>query len=268
MIIAYTSDLHGVEHLYGSFFAKVGEMSPHVVLLGGDVGPKAVGSVESLARVQRQFWMEYLLPNLRKLSCQIGFILGNDDARCVLADIERLAPPNVFSLHKKIIKLDKCYVGGYSFTNRLPFRFKDWEKPEVVGDPPLSDPKFDLRTMPREEGTLFDDFSVLEKDRHSREAIWMIHVPPYNTALDVIHDYRHVGSKVVRSFIERVQPPLALHGHIHESPVMSGRWSDKIGHTWCCNAGSNPFDNQGWMILVDTQNPEKSKREALHEVKR
>jgi len=42
-----------------------------------------------------------------------------------------------------------------------------------------------------------------------------------------------VGSTAVRHFIERVQPMLSLHGHIHESPGYI-----RIGRTLCINAGS------------------------------
>jgi Icc-related predicted phosphoesterase len=42
-----------------------------------------------------------------------------------------------------------------------------------------------------------------------------------------------VGSSAVRAVIERVQPLLALHGHIHESPGHV-----RIGRTLCINAGS------------------------------
>ena len=46
-----------------------------------------------------------------------------------------------------------------------------------------------------------------------------------------------VGSAAVRTAIERHQPPLALHGHIHES-----RGAVKIGRTLCINPGSEYND--------------------------
>jgi len=42
-----------------------------------------------------------------------------------------------------------------------------------------------------------------------------------------------VGSKSIRDAIEKHQPLLGLHGHIHES-----RGSFKIGRTICVNPGS------------------------------
>jgi Icc-related predicted phosphoesterase len=44
---------------------------------------------------------------------------------------------------------------------------------------------------------------------------------------------RPVGSKACRKVIERSQPLLGLHGHIHES-----RGTFKLGKTMCINPGS------------------------------
>lgn len=79
-------------------------------------------------------------------------------------------------------------------------------------------------------------------------AVFNLHPPPYGTALDpaprldenlqvvtssgaTVMD--HVGSKAVTSVIERHQPLLSLHGHIHES---AGRVL--IGRTTAINPGS------------------------------
>ncbi|MDH5754496.1 MAG: metallophosphoesterase [Candidatus Bathyarchaeota archaeon] len=79
-------------------------------------------------------------------------------------------------------------------------------------------------------------------------SIFNFHAPPYQTKLDeaplldddlnpVIQGGRvvmvPVGSKAVRKVIEKYQPFLGLHGHIHEA---SG--SMKIGKTYCVNPGS------------------------------
>jgi Icc-related predicted phosphoesterase len=84
--------------------------------------------------------------------------------------------------------------------------------------------------------------------RNVKEATFNFHAPPYQTKLDeaplldkdlnpVIQGGNvamvPVGSKAVRKVIEKHQPFLALHGHIHEA---SG--SMKIGRTHCVNPGS------------------------------
>jgi len=83
------------------------------------------------------------------------------------------------------------------------------------------------------------------------KCIFNIHVPPYDSTIDsaplvdasttpphyVLHDgmpqFIGAGSTAVRSAIEKYQPFLALHGHIHES-----RGVFKLGSTLCINPGS------------------------------
>ena len=69
--------------------------------------------------------------------------------------------------------------------------------------------------------------------------------------MDIIADGAHVGSKAVMEFIENKQPPLTLHGHIHESPKMSGSWKDKIGKTICVNVGSSYPEDKLNCVVID-----------------
>ena len=81
------------------------------------------------------------------------------------------------------------------------------------------------------------------------QAVWNIHVPPHDSQLDtaaeldadfnmvLVGRQPHlipVGSSAVRDAIERYQPLVALHGHIHESPGAT-----RIGRTLCLNPGSD-----------------------------
>lgn len=82
-----------------------------------------------------------------------------------------------------------------------------------------------------------------------RPAIFNLHVPPYDTGLDLAPSIDKelrarstggqpelvpVGSIAVRELIDRWQPLVSLHGHIHES-----RNTAKIGRTICINPGSD-----------------------------
>jgi len=81
-------------------------------------------------------------------------------------------------------------------------------------------------------------------------SIFNIHVPPYDTPIDLAPELDatlrpkmsgteggfkmvHVGSTSVRKVIDKYQPLLGLHGHIHES-----RAAVKLGRTTCINPGS------------------------------
>jgi Icc-related predicted phosphoesterase len=82
-----------------------------------------------------------------------------------------------------------------------------------------------------------------------KDAIFNLHCPPFHSGLDAAPqldatlkpvvrgghiEMVPVGSTAVRQAIERFQPLLGLHGHIHECRAMK-----KIGRTMCINPGSD-----------------------------
>jgi len=88
--------------------------------------------------------------------------------------------------------------------------------------------------------------AMISKLKDPKNAVFDIHVPPYKSGLDeapeLDKDLRPVlagnsmipvGSKALREAIEKNQPLLGLHGHIHE-----GRGTTRIGKTLCINPGS------------------------------
>jgi len=78
-------------------------------------------------------------------------------------------------------------------------------------------------------------------------AVFNLHVPPFGSGLDIcakldtsvdppkplVGAESNAGSTAVRAVIERYQPAISLHGHIHESSGIV-----KIGRTVCINPGS------------------------------
>ena len=58
------------------------------------------------------------------------------------------------------------------------------------------------------------------------------HPPPCDTTLDRTSRGRHVGSKALRTFIDRKQPHLVICGHIHEA-----RGMEKLDRTTVVNCG-------------------------------
>ena len=91
------------------------------------------------------------------------------------------------------------------------------------------------------------EFARLDTDDYSN-VLCNFHDPPFNSGLDtaptLTEDFKvakagamellgPVGSKSVRAVIEKYQPLLGMHGHIHESVGYR-----KIGETLCVNPGS------------------------------
>src|SRR2546425_1558227 len=103
------------------------------------------------------------------------------------------------------------------------------------------------RDIPDEDLALFIE-TMASQLKVPERAVFNIHVPPYSTGLDIAplltDDLKPivvgsdiatgpVGSKAVRAAIERYQPLVSLHGHVHESRAVI-----KLGRTTCINPGS------------------------------
>ena len=128
---------------------------------------------------------------------------------------------------------------------------------------------------PREESEdeLYERLDALAKQvRDPRRAVFMIHVPPYDSGLDTapILDENlrptisagdvlrgPVGSTAVRRIIETYQPVLSVHGHIHEAGG-----ERRIGDTLCINPGSeaNAGILRGYLIDIGGKGIELAQR--------
>jgi uncharacterized protein len=101
---------------------------------------------------------------------------------------------------------------------------------------------------------------IVSKMQSYDKAIFTIHVPPYDTGLDLAIwldeklKYQHygqpiegpVGSHAVFKLIDKYQPLLSLHGHIHES-----RCFYKLGRTICFNPGSEYSEGTLRGVLIN-----------------
>ena len=128
---------------------------------------------------------------------------------------------------------------------------------------------------PREESEdeLFARLDALaEQVREPRRAIFMIHVPPHDSGLDeaplLDENLRPtisagdvlrgpVGSTAVRRIIEKYQPVLSVHGHIHESGG-----ERRIGETLCINPGSEANHGilRGYLVDIGKKGVELTQR--------
>jgi Icc-related predicted phosphoesterase len=128
---------------------------------------------------------------------------------------------------------------------------------------------------PREETEeqLFDRLDALAQQvKDPRRAIFMIHVPPHDSGLDeaplLDENLRPtisagdvlrgpVGSTAVRQIIEKYQPALSVHGHIHESGG-----ERRIGDTVSINPGSEANHGilRGYLIDIGKKGVELAQR--------
>jgi Icc-related predicted phosphoesterase len=118
------------------------------------------------------------------------------------------------------------------------------------------------RDVPEEELTRRLEAMVAQVSDMSR-CILNSHVPPYSSGIDEAPlldaelrpqigmegvEMVPVGSQAVREAIEKYQPMLGLHGHIHE-----GRGTAMIGGTLCINPGSEYSEGvlRGALVTVN-----------------
>lgn len=112
-----------------------------------------------------------------------------------------------------------------------------------------------------EEELLREITCQIEQLKDVRNAIFNLHVPPYGSKLDDApqldanlvpvdagRTYVPVGSTAVRKAIEKYQPLLGLHGHIHEAKGQA-----QIGRTVCLNPGSTYGEGMlsGYLVTLD-----------------
>jgi Icc-related predicted phosphoesterase len=266
MQFIYATDLHGNETAYGDLFNLAEEREVGGVVFGGDILPMPA-SIDSFASGQRAFMTSFLRPAIEdfrsRTATEIYLMLGNDDAAVCVDELELLERGGLAKyIHMRMHEFGDLFIYGYSFVPLTHFGIKDWEKYDTTDQvsPRMAFPPFftreggitqiDVEKDIRPRGTIEDDFENILSETNPSKTIYVTHTPPYGTALDIIFDGRHVGSKPLRSFIEKTQPSLTLHGHIHESPSRSGRIFDKIGNTICVNPG----DSKGGLnaLLLDT----------------
>lgn len=77
--------------------------------------------------------------------------------------------------------------------------------------------------------------------------ILVTHNPPHGTKLDKTETGEHVGSKVIKEFIQKNKPTLAISAHIHEAGG-----SDKLGETTLFYPGV-AYDGFYGLVYIDKE---------------
>jgi Icc-related predicted phosphoesterase len=258
MKLLYTSDLHGEIHLYNELLALAIASSSEIMMIGGDLLPSfpPTKRYEDMVPNQKTFIDQFLSPLLKRVRettsvQQIFLIPGNWDLGYPYLFEDSME--DIVDLSQRCYRLKNGYeLIGYPFVPPTPFRPKDYEKmddPEASW-PPQKNPSYirssdqidrltpiDPFVYLRGRETIEDDLNHLPKPLHLKKTIYMMHSPPFGTRLDLIQGGKSAGSRSIKTFIEKHQPLLTLHGHIHESPALSGVYLDRTGETLSINPG-------------------------------
>jgi len=202
---------------------------------------KRTAIINQLAEQSVERWMSIAEQKLSGTDIKLYVTGGNDDEFAI----------------DEVIKKSKCVIyaegqverldGGHEmistgYGNRTP-----WQCPRDITEEEL--------------GQKIEQ--IASKVQDMKNCVFNLHVPPFDSRLDDAPELDEnlrikyagtklvpVGSTAVRQAIEKYQPLLALHGHIHES-----KGSCKIGRTLCLNPGSTYTDGilQGLLIEIDSK---------------
>ncbi len=270
------SDIHGNEVKFRKLCGYIRLHLPEAVFIAGDILPNYyVTDPEVYIKDFLKPLFTDLKEELNQNYPDIYLIPGNDDAAVSCEYFELLEVKELlYFVNNEIISKKDYSVIGYPYIPPTPFLLKDWEKYDVSRYLPRNtvSPEEGLRTINipanlQRYSTIIDDLNILSEEIEDfKKTICLFHSPPYETNLDKIYgknihgqiEIMSVGSIAIRRFIEKHQPLITLHGHIHESSEISGNWQDKIGETYCFNTAYNGSELA--VIQFDTDDLENSKR--------
>jgi uncharacterized protein len=175
-------------------------------------------------------WLDFAEKKLNGTNIQCFVMPGNDDPAIVT---------DILKESSRVINPDGCVcpidenrtLVGCGYSNPTP-----WDSPRECSEEDL------LQKLEK----------LMQTVKNPSGCILCAHVPPYNSTLDEAPrlskdlqvqstggqvEFAPVGSTAVRDIIEKYQPLLGLHGHIHEVHAVK-----KLGNTVCINPGSDYGD--------------------------
>ncbi len=276
-IAFFASDLHGSAARYRALWARALAEKPAVIFLGGDLLPADIlhrgddGDPEG-------FLARGFLELRRALggATRVLAVLGNDDPAATLPAFERAEARGAWELvHMRRVLLFDRPVYGYGCVPPTPFALKDWERYDLnrYAPPGSVPPDEGWHSVPMDERvmrfrTIHRDLDHLTGVDDLGRAVLLFHTPPHDTQLDLAGEdparaplSDHVGSLAVRQLIDRRQPWLTLHGHIHGSPRRSGAWKQRLGRTTMLSAAHDGPELA--LIRLDLDEPWRAERELI-----
>jgi len=183
-----------------------------------------------------QEWMDLADERLAGTRYQVFMAPGNDDHFEVDDVISQAA--TIVNANDRLVMVGQHEMVTFAWTNPTPW------------DTPREKPDEELEPMLE---------TLVGQVKDKSKAIFNFHAPPYGYALDLAPELTadliqaadrkiHVGSRAVAKMIEKYQPLLGLHGHIHES-----RGVQKVKKTTILNPGSEYSEGilKGVVIILE-----------------
>ena len=266
MKILFVTDLHGCKWKYDKLYNAAQVHQVDIVINSGDMLPKNQDLFQ-----QDQFITRHLQKHFQQFNeAKIYYLcyLGNDDLMIFDSLFEETCQQYeyIWNIAQQKMTLYDLEFIGMNWIVDYPFRLKD--RCRMDTDRYVFQPQFGTGLLSTSSGwqeindwyayartlpTIEDELGKLPHPQHSRNSVYIVHMPPAHIGLDVCGDREKVGSQAVYDFLQRQQPMFCLHGHIHESPEMTGIWKAQIDNTICIQPGQM---KRFTYVTIDTQTME------------
>ncbi len=207
---------------------------------------------EVFAKLECQMLQEWLDLIPKKLTNEVRVLIhpGNDD-KFELDDVLKNSSNCIFA-EESVVTLDSEHEAAcLGWSNPTP-----WNSPRECS----------------EEELMMKLEKLASQVKNVRNSLFCLHCPPFESQIDnaplldkdlrpVLRGgrpvYVPVGSKSVRAIIEKHQPLLGMHGHIHEC-----RGFMRIGRTQCMNPGSEYTEGilSAYLIEIDGEKIKRLQR--------
>ena len=187
-------------------------------------------------------WMFLAEENLVPKNITMYFMPGNDDLASIdetIAEFRHIRNPDMQHFELE---------GGYELVGNSNANMTPWVCARDIEEDDLAKKLDELTNM----------------IQNPERTVAVLHVPPYGSGLDSCPDLdenlkiitqggqvvmKSAGSTAVKAFIEKIQPMLTLHGHIHESPGHT-----RNGRTLSINAGSEYAEGIMKAAIINLEN--------------
>ena len=264
--ILFATDFHGQRPAYDALVAQTRVLQPESVVLGGDLLPFPMVGQDPV-EVQRRFVaddLKVVFAQIQEAGATLYAIHGNDDWSAAVADMQVLADEGLVHLvHGTAVPFANGWsIAGLGLVPITPFYMKDFDRLDTAEWRPVIEPSMvqlsdggEVREGELSEvygrPTLEAELAQLAEASDPTKTIYVVHTPPSACRLDKMHGGHHIGSIALRRFLEQHRPPLSLHGHVHESPALTGAIRDTIGETVAVNPGVSALQLSAALIDLD-----------------
>ncbi len=251
MRVFYATDLHGSEVCWRKFLNAAKFYDADVLICGGDMTGKAM-----IPLVEDGDGYKLTLSGVSQR-------VGRDQVAEVESQVQRKGYYPVRMTSAQVAELEKDPQKVQTlFTEQMCKTVERWM--QLAADK-MKDSKVRIFVAPGNDDEMEIDEVIANAPRvELAEGIFNFHPPPFGTSLDEapaldenlkpLHGgraLRHVGSTAVRDAIDKYQPMLSLHGHIHE-----GKGITRLGKTLAINPGS-AYEEGMLLASIITLDPKK-----------